>query len=292
MMRYLALVLALPVLLQCTTASSVMEEFYTHLPQALPKLDFACISKHCVVQSAGCVADTGCRDAIECASGCMRKWDADATPEKYHVQNCTNICAFSYGYGNKGYESFMGCLTENKCMSFPLIPSRCKAPGNLTTLKKLSTKDLEGTWWVVRGAHPVYDCYPCQHLYFKPLNATYWIYTPKYQMYLVNGSLGVADIPYIMPNTTPGSEISFVYFDMGLVHYENWWLIDGAEDLSYVLLYYCGNTLQWYYDGALVLARGTSLSTSDYSAIAESYSKAVGLDTSKFCHTKAKGCTD
>lgn len=177
-------------------------------------------------------------------------------------------------------------------MAFPPIPSQCKGPGNVTVLKKFATKDLEGAWWVVKGLHPVYDCYPCQHLVFKQINATAWAYTPKYQVYLVNGSLTVTDDRYIIPNTTAGSNISFTYYDLGLVHHETWWLIDGADDKSYILLYYCGNTLQWYYDGALVLARDTALSASDYTAIAASYSKATGLDLTKFCDTSTKQCPD
>ena len=259
-------------------------------PQTFPKMDWVCLGKHCSVQSGSCLLESGCREAVECSMNCMRIWDNDSTPEKYHVQNCTNICAFSYR--NKPYELFMGCLSDYKCLTFPTIPSKCRAPGNLTTLKKLSTKDLEGAWWVVRGSHPVYDCYPCQHLFFKQLNATSWSYLPKYQVYVANKSLTLITDEYVIPDSTPGSEISFAYSDVGLVHYENWWLIDGAKDLSYVLLYYCGNTLQWYYDGALVLARNSSLPASDYSAIAESYSKAVGLDTSKFCNTTVKQCPD
>ena len=125
----------------------------------------------------------------------------------------------------------------------------------------------------------MYDCYPCQHLFISRLNATSW----KYHL---------SSDPYIMPNTTPGENISFVYHDLGLSHYETWWLVDAAEDMSYVLLYYCGNTLQWYYDGALVLSRNTTLPDTAYTAIAASYLKTSGLDFNKFCRTKSQECPD
>ena len=188
--------------------------------------------------------------------------------------------------------SFMECVGDNQCMSLPPIPSQCRAPGNITLLKKLSPKDLEGAWWVTKGLHPVYDCYPCQHLSFKPLNATTWSYKPKYQVYLANGSLELADQEFFFPNTTPGDSISFLYHDVGLSHYETWWLFDAADDKSYILLYYCGHTLQWYYDGSLVLSRQPSLSAADYTNITESYSKAVGLKLSDFCDTTTKQCPD
>jgi len=260
--------------------------------QALPSMKLECITEHCLAPAVECVANSDCRSAAICASKCfLSVWDKDTTPEKVHVQNCTNKCAFTYR--GKVYESFMSCVSSHKCIGFPPIPSQCRGPSNVSVLKKLSTRDLEGFWWVVKGFHPVYDCYPCQHLLFKPVNSTSWSYTPKYQVYLENGSLVLIDDEYIIPNTTsPGSNISFAYYDVGLVHYETWWLIDGADDLSYILLYYCGNTLQWYYDGALVFSRKTSLQDSDYAKIAASYSKATGLDFTNFCNVSTAPCPD
>lgn len=90
-----------------------------------------------------------------------------------------------------------------------------------------------------------------------------------------------------MPNSPPGTNISFVYHDLGMEHYETWWLLDKADDGSYILLYYCGNTLQWYYDGGLVMARNQTLTGADYKKIAAAYEKAAGIDATKFCHTEA-----
>ena len=270
--------------------SSSKHNFLQNAAVNAPPANLACLTKNCAVQAGECMLSKECRSAITCAQKCMSMWDQDTTIEKVHVQNCTNICAFSYR--GKAYEDFMECVGDHRCISFPPIPSRCKAPGNISLLKKLSSSDLLGEWWVVKGLHPVYDCYPCQHLFIERINATALSYTPKYQVYLANGSLGLSSDRYIFPNTTPGEEISFVYHDVGLSHYENWWLFDAAEDKSYILLYYCGNTLQWYYDGALVLARKTTLADSDYSKIAESYQKATGLELSHFCDTSTSHCPD
>ena len=66
---------------------------------------------------------------------------------------------------------------------------------------------------------------------------------------------------------------SFIYHDMGLDHHETWWLLDKAADTSpgYLTIYYCGNTLQWYYEGALVLSRDRALTESVYANIATSF---------------------
>ena len=256
-----------------------------------PTINLECVAEHCLLETTECVANSDCRTGAFCSRKCMNSWDEDTTSEKVHIQNCTNICAFSYR--GEVYEKFITCVGDHQCMSLPPIPSRCKAPENITLLKSLAVKDLEGDWWVVKGLHPVYDCYPCQHLTFKPINATTWSYKPKYQVYLINGSLGLADQEFLVPNTSAGKSASFVYHDVGLSHYETWWLFDAAEDRSYVLLYYCGHTLEWYYDGSLVLVKDpSSLTSSDLSAIAQSYSKALGLEMSDLCNTKTSQCPD
>ena len=252
-----------------------------------------CMLTKCAGSAAGCIADKKCREAADCATNCWSKWDEDNTSEKYHVQNCTNTCAFSYR--DPAYLKFMTCVGDNQCINFPPIPSQCKAPGNITILKQLSTADLDGSWWAVSGRHPVYDCYPCQHLYFKQVNATTWYYLPRYQVYLVNGSLTTMSEAYNIPNTQPGSPISFAYHDNGLYHNETWYLVDGTEEDSeygsYVLVYYCGNTMTWYYDGFLVLSRNETLSLSAMSTVASVIKRTTGLDPSTFCAPKTLGCT-
>ncbi len=138
----------------------------------------------------------------------------------------------------------MSCLTDNKCIAFPPIPRTCKAP-NIKPIKQLATKDFNGDWWVHRGYHKVYDCYPCQKIIFNQVNATAWLYTPEYETYLVNNSLMlVTDQHFIVPDTKPGEKMSFVYHDVGLDHYETWWPLDKADEGSWIQIYYCGNTVQ------------------------------------------------
>ncbi len=258
---------------------------------SIPKpVNIECMLENCAASAAGCLLDVECRSAVACANKCWNDWDKDNTSEKYHVQNCSNTCAFSYK-GN-AYVKFMTCVGDHKCVQFPPIPSQCKAPDGISILKKLSTVDFKGSWWAVAGRHPVYDCYPCQHIYIEQLNATSLKYVPKYNVYLENGSLALMDEAYVIPTTQPGSPISFVYHDTGLYHKETWYPTDGASDGSYILLYYCGNTLEWYYDGFLVFSRTRTLPDSSYTTIANSIRTATGLDLSSFCKPQTEGCKD
>ena len=56
--------------------------------------DVACMVEHCLSESVDCLINQKCRDAIICDEKCMNEWDSDTTPEKFHIQNCTNICAW------------------------------------------------------------------------------------------------------------------------------------------------------------------------------------------------------
>lgn len=263
-----------------------VEDFYARVS---PTVDKGCILKHCLVLSGRCEADKGCRKVNGCVKKCFDHWDDDTTSEKVHVQNCSSTC--TYSYGSPTFFKFMQCAEEHKCIGLPSVPSQCRAPGKLTLLKKLSSDILIGTWWVVKGYHPVFDCYPCYHSEFKRMNATYMSYTPKYQAYLANGSLGLVESHFIFPNTTPGASIP-LREKLGVAENQTWWLIDAAQDNSYVLVYYCGNVLQWYYDGALVLAKGKTLSDFNMANIAASYSRALGLNSAQFCSVKNTVCPD
>ena len=251
-----------------------------------------CVATHCGKQSAACFADSQCKQNIGCVSECLSKWDQDKTPEKFTVQNCTGICTFSYT--SPAYTNFMTCLSVHKCMDLPSIPNTCKGPSNVTLLKEISISELKGAWWVVRGYHPVYDCYPCQNDVLMPNNATMWVYSPHYQVYLANGSLGLIEQSGFMDiSTTPQAGYAIRFEDAGVSNVERWWIVDMAEDNSYYLVYYCGSLLQWYFEGAIVFSKTPVLSEDAVPAITESYKKSLGLDFKKFCSPKAgTGCPD
>ena len=136
-----------------------------HRGSAAATISKTCVINQCAKPTAGCIVDRGCREAISCEQKCMEKWDSDTTPRKLTVQNCTNKCAFTYQAD--AYFAFMTCITENKCLTLDTIPDMCKQ--NVMPLKQLSTADLKGNWWALRGYHPVYDCFPCKSLKFSSM---------------------------------------------------------------------------------------------------------------------------
>lgn len=258
------------------------------------KIDWQCLASHCQRETEECASDGECLKAVTCDIGCFDAWEADQTPEKYLVQNCSNVCAFSHD--TDAFGTFMTCTSDHKCLDLPSIPSHCRAPANLTLLREgldISSV-LPGWWWAVRGYHRIYDCYDCPHMFFQQLNDTTWESIPLYQVVLQDGTTKLvnARFQWNVLGPTSGPELSFVFYYMGFAHYETWWLLDAAEDLSYLLVYYCGHSLQWHFEGATVLARERSLPDADYDQIAQSFAEGVGLDFSDFCATRTTDCTD
>ena len=250
-------------------------------------LDIACVEAYCTSEFEICEGDPGCEETQKCAYKCWQDWDADTTPQKYVVQNCTNKCVYSYG--NEVYSNFMGCINRRQCLVLPPLPKTCKGPNNITFSQKISVRDLIGTWWNLKGYNPVYDCYPCQENTFTSLTLT-----SKFQAFLDNGGLKsvreVGSIKVLDPN--PGF---IVTQESGGIRLETTlWPFDRVTELvgpSYYLVYYCGKANEWTYEGALVLSKSTAaIPDRALSAIRTSFQKNVGLDLDKFCSPSTKNC--
>ena len=257
-------------------------------------IDFKCASLHCAEHYTECFGEKICRQNVGCVAECWQAWDKDHTPQKDSIQNCTASCTFSYEDG--AYDRMMRCLELNNCFSFPPIPSTCKAPNGIKMKRNLTVSDIQGNWWVLRGFNPVYDCFPCQRNYFIP-GSPQWTYRADYQVYLLNNTLKVISQagPILSDSSTLGG-FNLSYLDAGLTNNESWWIFDRIDDISsgdsYFLVYYCGNVLQWHFEGAIVYSKRTYLAESAECAISNSFKENTGLDFSSFCSPVATGCPD
>ena len=205
------------------SAITAVKSFFDSNVSASANISLGCLIEYCTTEAIECVVSiTGCDKIILCGQKCFDEWDGDKTPEKFHVQNCSNKC--TAGQSNKAYYNFMACITDHNCMAFPPLPNTCRAP-NVHPLKNLTTKAVDGAWWAVKGYHPLYDCYPCQHLHFAPINASYYSFVSTYDTYTSEGSLLQVTLDVAIPVSVPGENISFSYRDgSGLLHHETWWL--------------------------------------------------------------------
>ena len=255
--------------------------------QAGPSVDLNCVVKNCLTESEACFGDKYCLGLMACERGCFSEWEKDTSPQKLKVLNCTSICQFSYLYNQQVSSTFLGCVATHACLSIPAIPSTCHS--SVKPSQKLSVKDLVGDWWVVRGFHPVFDCYACQYFGFQ-MSSSGVDYSASYKVPLANGSIATVSQKFSMPNTAAGQGIKFSYIDAGVPLEDTWYLLDKAADGSYLLVYYCGTGLTWNYEGGVVLSRKTSLPEEAYKKIASTYNTTVGISFSKFCSPSVEGC--
>jgi len=133
----------------------------------------------------------------------------------------------------------------------------CLANDSIVPMKQLAIKDLaeHHAWWIVKGLDPDYDCYVCQTIQLHQINSSLWDYKAQYEVYLRNGSLkSITQHIIHIPSQPPNSKnISFIIQYAGLNHSTIWWLLNEADDKSWIAMYYCGSSLQWNYEGAVTI---------------------------------------
>jgi len=111
-----------------------------------------------------------------------------------------------------------------------------------------------------------------------------WDYEAQYEVDLRNGSFESITQHFPVPSQPPNSKnISFILQEEGLKHSETWWLLNEADDKSWIAMYYCANTHLVYFEGAAVFARDRMLNDTSYQRIFNTYKSVLGLDYSQFC---------
>ena len=111
----------------CTDSESGDSDASALASNTAPSLKVNSLMKHCALEVRECVLEAEYRTAANCTLSCLDMWDEDTTSGKYHVENCSNLCAFSYS-AVSSYVNFLQCAWE---IISPPIPSKCRAPQQL-----------------------------------------------------------------------------------------------------------------------------------------------------------------
>ena len=122
-----------------------------------------CILTHCLGQFTSCMADSQCRDILNCLGAC-EPTDAE--------------CGFTCGMGseagkNPHFVALLACMVEHDCFERYAESGACLA-GDSEALQTTDYGLVEGDWWTVYGqscgqtdSHGEwagsYDWYPCSH---------------------------------------------------------------------------------------------------------------------------------
>jgi hypothetical protein len=279
------------------SAAAAAATCHGRLAEAAPGgMDMVCATLHCGLQIGACALNAQCRSALACAAACPTP-EKDKSPGKIDYQNCTLGCSYSYGFHNNAYENAMTCLNTNGCLTLPVINdpatdpffNKCAPDPQVRPKRPLHIDDLKTSadngWWAAIGFHPIYDCaWPCQYASMYPGQAGEFIWDLHMQVRLVNYSIMPIHEKWPFP-AQPGARFWLNHTDLGMLHYEHWWLLDKAADSSWVSLYYCGGTGSWKYSGGILFSKTRSLTTAQRAHIKESYKQSVGLDVD------TQGCT-
>jgi len=245
-------------------------------------VDLACTAKYCKLPSLECFTEADCVQGLLCADKCMGLWDQDPSPQKLLVQNCSNTCLATYA--DSRYQGYMNCMTENKCISFSGINDTCLAP---RPNPDLSMKDLVGSWWVLHGLHPLYDCFNCDRFTISQSTTSDWLTEISYTATTVNSSKVNQKVVWPVNNTAAGQPITGSCqgcFVKGMPHWETWYLLDKDPHGAWAAMYYCGGTMSWHYHGALVLGKeAQELSPANTKLLDAVFSKLNITYNSNFC---------
>lgn len=210
----------------------------------LPVKNTTCITLHCSGAIASCVGDGMCRTNMQCQAGCDTM-----------NNTCTFACAESYP--SSKVDNLLKCLfVDHECLSLPppdpLNNATCRDP-TTQTVEEVDDEVLNGTWYVVQGFNPLYDCYACQELTFDVTDGKI-DYTALFSMIAANGT-EIWPIAKMQgeDRSQPGKLI-MTGEENGLPDEQTWYVMHLSTDT--LVVYYCGNILDsWHFEGLLVMSK-------------------------------------
>lgn len=237
-----------------------------------------CMIEHCGNEMKDCMADSDCKNAMICVSGCGTS-----------NQTCEFDCIYSYE--DDIFDNLMKCIvTDHKCMDIPPPnpPVVCHRPTKVATSFDIGS--LNGTWYIVRGKNPIYDCFNCQVTTFVPTQKDTFSASEHFDVNAIDGSIkhrSVTDTVTQWNMTSPGF-LKYHSMQMGHETISEYRVLDFGKD--YLFMYYCGSiSANYFFEGSIVYSKSTSLSTDTISKLT-SVAATAGLNFNSFCKPNHNNC--
>jgi len=206
----------------------------------------ACIAANCGLQLGSCAFDSGCRTALGCVQHCTSN-DAEVR------QTCLITCVESTP--TTKYDALTSCIVQHSCLPKP-APRSCPWPSHPNAMASVALSDLEGTWYVLRGLSPAYDCWSCQTMKFTQQSSSQSRYDYAYMVkspLLSRISCSISSVMDDYRVAIPG-RFHETYVAHGVVGNDDWFVLSQPHP-DYALLYYCGTSAMDSYQGAVVITR-------------------------------------
>lgn len=240
-----------------------------------------CIAEHCGVQSAKCLGDEGCRSAMMCITGCAA-----------NNQTCLFDCIYSYE--DDVFDEFMKCAsTDHQCITNdpPNPPVVCHPPQKVES--SFIIDQLTGSWYIVKGLNPIYDCFDCQVTTFKPsvkVDTMYDVFE-KFDVKTVKGGVRHRSVNETATQAS-GGIYNLTSMQMGHNTHSQWRILHVGTGNAFLLAYYCGSiSADYFFEGSIVYSRTPSLTSNQLVELVAAF-KEQGIDYSKYCTpNNTKNCS-
>ncbi|XP_062594865.1 uncharacterized protein LOC134256217 [Saccostrea cucullata] len=238
-----------------------------------------CIIKNCAKQSAECVADEGCRSAMMCITGCAT-----------NNQTCLFDCIYSYE--DDAFDAFMKCAsTDHQCITNdpPNPPVVCHPPQKVES--SFMIDQLNGSWYIVKGLNPLYDCFDCQITTFNPSLSSKTVFDvfEKFDVKTVKGGVRHRSVNETVAQVS-GGIFNYTSMMMGHNTQSQWRIVHVGTGNAFLLAYYCGSiSADYFYEGTVVYSRSPTLTTNQLVELVATF-KDLGWDYSKYCTPRTLNC--
>ena len=230
-----------------------------------------CMLALCTRQTFACLTDRSCLAALACLVPCGSD------------QACTFHCITNHE--TKVFHDLNTCIIQDaECLVLGASGEGEECGGELQPLASLHLAALAGTWHVVLGSNPVYDCFPCQVFTFgweqgRPVVAM------DYQVVKDTGE--VVDkrvVEYIEQREEARQGVLSLSGVQNGLHHEEEWRVVGRRG-GWLVAEYCGSMTSWSYRGLVVLARAGGIPEDLPPWLAS-----LGLDPQLLCSPQSRGC--
>jgi len=249
-------------------------------PEGTETPDMLCMMTSCGQETFSCLTNRDCLKNLACLLPCGND------------QACTFSCIVNYE--NQIFHELNKCnIHDAGCIKLkdPDEEEICDLSKDFA-VPNLSQNMLKGTWYIMKGLNPIYDCFPCQIFTFahNSTDERPMVYM-DYQVEKLDGSiLDKTVIEYIeVPLETKQGFMEFSGIQNGLWHSEHWRVIEINKD--YFIAEYCGSMKTWVYRGAVVFSRSSPVNAATLSDIELSLEQ-HGFSHKEFCSPKYQGCTN
>lgn len=249
-------------------------------PEGTASPDLVCMMTQCGPETVACLTDRDCLKTLACLVPCGDD------------QTCTFHCTVNYE--NSVFHEMTACnINKAGCITLkePEVKADCDMK-DMFAVSELTEQQLQGTWYIVRGLSPIYDCFPCQIFTFGRNSSDGSLFVVMdYQVERTSGEILDKSVKEEISQNLPEKQgyLQMTGIQNGLFHSEEWRVMERND--NFMLAQYCGVMKNWVYQGAVAFSRNSPVSNEEMMQIETALGR-HGYSPDNFCSPKYIGCNN